>query len=307
MAQLARRGVHGQTVEIIARRILSGNTGEGETLDLKALQNELDVSLTALREALKVLSAKGIVDARQKRGTFVRPRADWNLLDGEVIRWQLVDCQNMEILDNLHELREIMEPAAARLAAERATDGDIAELERAVARMAAARTRYSAVNADICFHRAMLAASGNELLKRLEVAVEVDITERAPAPEGPTAHDAARRHYAVLAAIRAGDPEGAERAMLNILEYLEKPDACPLPPAGRDRRDDWSTGQPHLPGQADQVRRVIEPRHTKPAEAGLLAKGSAPSAACSTIPARTSPLPRRPASPATQSLRPDRC
>ncbi|MEO3747504.1 GntR family transcriptional regulator [Plantactinospora sp. B5E13] len=87
MAQYARRGVHGQTVEVIARRILAGEIAEGDTLNLTALQGELDVSLTALREALKVLSAKGIVDARQKRGTFVRPRADWNLLDGDIIRW----------------------------------------------------------------------------------------------------------------------------------------------------------------------------------------------------------------------------
>ena len=73
------RGVHGQTVEALALRILSGEIPEGATLDLLALREELDVSLTALREALKVLSAKGIIDARQKRGTFVRPRAAWSL------------------------------------------------------------------------------------------------------------------------------------------------------------------------------------------------------------------------------------
>lgn len=68
------RGVHGQTVEALASRILSGELAEGQTLDLPALREELDVSLTALREALKALTAKGMIDARQKRGTFVRPR-----------------------------------------------------------------------------------------------------------------------------------------------------------------------------------------------------------------------------------------
>lgn len=88
MSGYARRGVHGQTVEAIDHRVFSGRIGEGDTLDLGALQAELGVSLTALRESLKVLAAKGMVDARQKRGTFVRPRADWHLLDGDVLRWQ---------------------------------------------------------------------------------------------------------------------------------------------------------------------------------------------------------------------------
>ena len=88
MQQYAARGVHGQTVEVIAQRILTGQFAEGSTLDIVALQTEFDVSLTVLREALKVLAAKGMVDARPKRGTFVRPRADWSLLDGDVLRWQ---------------------------------------------------------------------------------------------------------------------------------------------------------------------------------------------------------------------------
>ncbi|MFC4858365.1 FadR/GntR family transcriptional regulator [Actinophytocola glycyrrhizae] len=71
------RGVHGQTVETLAGRILSGEYPEGTVLDLPTLRTELDLSLTALREALKVLTAKGMVDARQKRGTFVRPRSSY--------------------------------------------------------------------------------------------------------------------------------------------------------------------------------------------------------------------------------------
>ncbi len=88
MSLYGNRGVHGQTVDTIARRVLSGELPEGATLDLTAMQAELGVSLTALRESLKVLTAKGLVDARQKRGTFVRPRSDWNLLDPDVLRWQ---------------------------------------------------------------------------------------------------------------------------------------------------------------------------------------------------------------------------
>ena len=101
----ARRGEHGQTVEIIAQRILSGTIAEGETLNIAQLQDELGVSLTALREALKVLTAKGLVDARQKRGTFVRPRSEWHLLDRDVIRWQFDTDADPRLLEELHEVR----------------------------------------------------------------------------------------------------------------------------------------------------------------------------------------------------------
>src|SRR3954469_3669050 len=139
MTPYARRGVHGQTVEALARRILGGDIPEGATLDLVALQSELDVSLTALRESLKVLAAKGMVDARQKRGTFVRSRADWNLLDADVLRWQFEGGRAGEadrsLLQRLAEVRAIIEPAAVRLAAERRTDADLAALDAALAAM----------------------------------------------------------------------------------------------------------------------------------------------------------------------------
>src|SRR5262249_34559249 len=140
MTPYARRGVHGQTVEALARRILGGEIPEGATLDLVALQSELDVSLTALRESLKVLAAKGMVDARQKRGTFVRARADWTLLDADVLRWQFEGGRTTgaerSLLRNLAEVRAIIEPAAVRLAAERRTEADLLSLETAVAAMA---------------------------------------------------------------------------------------------------------------------------------------------------------------------------
>ena len=125
MTPYARRGVHGQTVETLARRRISaGEIPEGATLDMAALQSELDVSLTVLREALRVLAAKGMVDARQKRGTFVRPRSDWNLLDADVaalaVRREQRHRRRPGTLRDLAEVRGIIEPAAARLAAARA-------------------------------------------------------------------------------------------------------------------------------------------------------------------------------------------
>src|SRR6266545_2268237 len=129
MQQYVARGVHGQTVEVLAQRILNGQLAEGATLDIAALQSEFDVSLTVLREALRVLAAKGMVDARPKRGTFVRPRAHWSLLDG-----------------------------------------DVTALDHALDAMAAAGDDAgAAVAADLSFHRALLAATHNELVLRMEV------------------------------------------------------------------------------------------------------------------------------------------
>jgi GntR family transcriptional regulator, galactonate operon transcriptional repressor len=220
LAQYARRGVHGQTVEVIARRILAGEIAEGETLNIAALQDELDVSLTALREALKVLSAKGIVDARQKRGTFVRPRADWNLLDGDVIRWQFAERAAPHLLDQLQEVRGIVEPAAARLAASRATDDDLAALDAALAHMTEADgDPTAAVAADLSFHRALLAATHNEWLERMEVMMDTGLAERDRLVHGIDRHDdPVPSHRAVVDAIRTHDAVAAEHAMRGLLD-----------------------------------------------------------------------------------------
>jgi DNA-binding FadR family transcriptional regulator len=220
LAQYARRGVHGQTVEIIARRILTGEIAAGATLNIAALQEELDVSLTALREALKVLAAKGIVDARQKRGTFVRPRADWNLLDGDVIRWRFAEGADPRLLDNLHEVRSIVEPAAARLAAGRATDDDLAALDGALDEMTAATgDPVAAVAADLSFHRALLAATHNELLENMEVVMETGLAARDRLVHGVEQYDdPVPSHRAVVDAIRARDAVAAETAMRQLLE-----------------------------------------------------------------------------------------
>ncbi|WP_407563699.1 FadR/GntR family transcriptional regulator [Streptomyces sp. 184] len=228
MSGYARRGVHGQTVETLAHRVLGGEIAEGATLDLAALQAELGVSLTALRESLKVLAAKGMVDARQKRGTFVRPRADWNLLDADVLRWRFETAGRQQdgggaaspLLRDLDEVRGIVEPAAVRLAAVRRTAADLAALDTALAAMAAARDGAAeAVAADLAFHRALLAASHNELLERMDLVIASGLAARDRLVHGPGHHpqDPVPGHRAVLEAIRAGDPDAAESAMRTLL------------------------------------------------------------------------------------------
>ncbi|MGH8877102.1 MAG: FadR/GntR family transcriptional regulator [Stackebrandtia sp.] len=218
MSEYSKRGVHGQTVREVARRILSGEFPEDSTISVAELEADLDVSRTALREALKVLAAKGLVGARQKRGTFVRSRSDWNLLDADIIRWQFADRGDESFLDNLHELRGIVEPAGVRLAALRRTDTDIAAMDAALAEMAAAKNPGEAVTADLGFHQALFTATHNELIERMEVLIETGLATRDRLVHGAHPHDdPVPSHRAVADAVRLGDPDAAEAAMRELL------------------------------------------------------------------------------------------
>jgi GntR family galactonate operon transcriptional repressor len=220
MSLYGNRGLHGQTVDAIARRVLSGELPEGATLDIEALQRELGVSLTALRESLKVLAAKGLVGARQKRGTFVRERSEWNLLDPDVLRWQFSAQADTRLLGSLDEVRSIIEPAAVRLAASRRTDEDLARLDEALEAMAGAHDPVSAVESDLAFHRALLVATHNELLERMQNVLESALAARDQLVHGPegTSDDPVPSHRAVLDAVRGQDAGAAEQAMRALLD-----------------------------------------------------------------------------------------
>ncbi|MGW4061131.1 FadR/GntR family transcriptional regulator [Amycolatopsis sp. NPDC004747] len=228
MTEHRPRGLHGQTVEALASRILSDEWGEGTVLDLPALREELDISLTALREALKVLAAKGMIDARQKRGTFVQPREKWNMLDADVMRWQTAAADDPGLLDELSEVRAVVEPAAARIAAGRATEEDLDSLRDALADMTAAGDDPDAsVQADLAFHRRLMAATHNNFLMRMERIIAIGLAERDKLVHGTSpAEDPVPSHRKVFDAIVAGDPAAAEQAMLALVtkagEDLEK-------------------------------------------------------------------------------------
>ncbi|HEY3463489.1 MAG TPA: FCD domain-containing protein [Amycolatopsis sp.] len=219
MTEHRPRGLHGQTVEALASRILSDEWGEGTVLDLPALREELDISLTALREALKVLAAKGMIDARQKRGTFVQPREKWNMLDADVMRWQTAAADDPGLLDELTEVRAVVEPAAARIAAGRASEEDVEGLREALADMAAAGDDPEAsVQADLAFHRRLMAATHNNFLMRMERVIAIGLAERDKLVHGASAaEDPVPSHRKVFDAIVAGDPAAAEAAMLALV------------------------------------------------------------------------------------------
>ncbi|TDD42965.1 FadR family transcriptional regulator [Nonomuraea terrae] len=217
------RGIHGQVVEAIGRRIVSGQEAPGSTLDLDALEITYDVSKTVVREALKVLAAKGLVDARPKRGTFVRSRSQWSLLDPDLLRWQFEEPSGSGLLDDLYEVRIIVEPAGARLAALRRTEEEVELLAAALAAVDEQADAEAIIEADLAFHRQLLEASHNELLIRMEYIIEIGLRARdlLVHTEGHR-DDFLPPHRAVLDAVRRADPDGAERAMRELLEQAAK-------------------------------------------------------------------------------------
>lgn len=218
----AGRGLHGQIVHELGTRIVSGRLGPEESIDLGRLEVELDISRTVLREALKVLAAKGLIDARQKRGTFVRPRTHWHLLDADVLRWQFSGQVTEEALGQLAEVRIIVEPAGARLAALRREEADLAALSEALQAMAeSGPASAGTVEADLRFHRALLTATHNELLIRMEAVIEVGLAARdalVHTDHGGAVRDPLPAHRAVFDAVRDRDPDAAEQAMRELLE-----------------------------------------------------------------------------------------
>ncbi|CAM5762866.1 FadR family transcriptional regulator [Bosea minatitlanensis] len=163
----------GQVAQKLAVAIISGEIGAGELLPNEdALRADISVSRTAFREAVKILTAKGLVEARPKSGTRAAPRERWNLLDPDVLSWHFEADPNEKFIRDLFELRRFVEPSVARLAAQRRTAADIARIEAALRAMTE-NPPYSdaCVRGDLAFHEAIFAASQNAPLQCLASAV----------------------------------------------------------------------------------------------------------------------------------------
>src|SRR4051794_28329733 len=162
-----RRGLHGELVHDIGLRILRGELEPGDSL--AAGWDDQDVSRTVVREAVKVLAAKGLIVSRPKTGTHVRERRYWHMLDPDVLAWHLEAEPRDDFYMSVLETRRLIEPAVAALAATRAQDDEMAELEAAFARMAqsAASDLPAYIEADIRFHEVILEGCHNELLTHL--------------------------------------------------------------------------------------------------------------------------------------------
>lgn len=222
MEAMDGKGLHGRVIQDLGQAIISGEFAPGATLPG---QDEccarLGVSRTVLREALRVLAAKGLVDARPKAGTFVRPREYWNFLDRDILEWRLKWDDRDAVLTQVYELRHMVEPTAAFLAASRAKLHDFRRMGEAFDAMAAAGRTHDSIKSDLEFHRAIIEASGNDMLSSLGRVVESVLTISfrigADNPDG-TEHSLAL-HKAILDAIVDRNGTEARVAMRKLIDY----------------------------------------------------------------------------------------
>lgn len=217
----AWRGLHGMVMNALGVRIMRGELVPESPIDPEALMTEFDVSRTVVREALKTLAAKGLVDARPKLGTYVTDRARWQLLDVDVMRWRVEEEVDRRLLIELDQVRTIIEPAAAAMAATAHSPAQLQTIRQAHARMIDALERgdeSAHVDDDVAFHLAILAASGNELLERFEVILEPALRARhALAIRHATSTEYLDLHGAVVEAIEAGDADAAHARSESLL------------------------------------------------------------------------------------------
>jgi len=210
-----RRGLHGEVVHRIALQIVSGELQPGDVLSEDDLTSDLAISRTVVREAVRVLSAKGLVEARPRTGTRVKPRSAWNIADPDVMHWRLETGPDSKLFEEMSEVRRGIEPVAAGLAASRATAEEIEAIADAFAGMEAGAGEQAAyLAADLRFHDGILAACHNELMWHLGGILRAVLQTTF---EVTTAPPRSRRralplHEAILLGIRARDPEAAEEA-----------------------------------------------------------------------------------------------
>jgi GntR family galactonate operon transcriptional repressor len=216
-----RRGLHGEVVHTIGLRILRGELQPGDPLPTEEeLNADHGLSRTVLREAVRVLAAKGLVHAQPKTGTRVRPRSEWNIVDPDVLAWRVEAGPDSELYEQVTEVRVGIEPHAARLSAERATDEEIEAIREAYEAMdAGVKDQAAYLAADLLFHERILAACHNELLGHLGSMLRAVFRTTF---EYTTSSSTSRRralplHGAILDGIAAGDGDAAEAAMRTLI------------------------------------------------------------------------------------------
>ena len=218
---IRRRGIHAEVLGELGVRIVGGVYPPGTILPRADVwAEEMRVSRTVIREVTRVLAEKGLVKARQRAGTRVCERADWDLMDPEVISWYRIAGPDLQFFRDLTDVRVAIESTAARLAAERATDDEIEgmrELYRAMQQHVSVPDDYA--TADLELHAAILHAAHNALLARLTQAISEglvasrDVTIRSPGGS----ERALPLHANVIEAIAARDADLAAEQMTELV------------------------------------------------------------------------------------------
>lgn len=216
-------GAHAAVLRGIGLAILSGEFPEGSALPAKeVLMQRYGVSNTPLREALQSLTAKGLIAARTKVGTWVRNGADWNMFDPDILGWRLEVGIDDAFLAKLFEMRQAFEPVSAAVAALRRSDEQVRDMRALVLDMAAAApdmTRF--IDADLALHLLVLTASANPFMRSIgaliRTALAASFASSAPSDDPRRAERAVAQHAAIVEAIARGQPQEAADAMMTVI------------------------------------------------------------------------------------------
>jgi DNA-binding FadR family transcriptional regulator len=207
----------------LGRNIVTGHYDNAAFPTEAELAQQHGVSRSVTREAVKMLTAKGLLTARPRRGTVIEPTSSWNLFDTDVLHWLLERPFSVDLLRQFNQLRVVIEPEAAALAASFAKPADVKAIARGLARMdAAEQGQDDPLEADIAFHIAILHASGNPFYAQFREMVttalrtSIRFTNQI---KGRAANVA--DHGAVYQAIKSADADAARTAMrLLIVDVL---------------------------------------------------------------------------------------
>lgn len=224
MGRRKPRNFHSQVIFALGTRIVSGAYPEGHILPGDAeLIGQFGVSRTVLREALKTLAAKGLVEARARVGTRVLPRSRWNMFDSDVLLWHLEAGIGVDFIASLSEVRMAVEPEAAALAAIRHNQAQAEELMgwvEAMARQGQSAEEFA--HNDVGFHQVVAQASGNPFMVSLssvvEVALMASFTISSPVEGGAAFEKAVRMHRSIAEAIVSREAELARIAMREAIQ-----------------------------------------------------------------------------------------
>ena len=220
------RTTHGRSfthdiVQRLGQEIVCGVYGAQNPFPIEAeLCKRLGVSRSVLREAVKMLTTKGLLNARPRQGTWVEPETNWNLLDPDVLRWFLERKFSPTLLLEFTQVRLAIEPMAASMAASLASDEAKAAIDVALDRMKAAeRGEDDPLESDIAFHVAILRASGNRFLVQMRDLIDVALRTsiRLTNRRKGVRLASIAGHQKVSDTILAGDAEGASRAMRELM------------------------------------------------------------------------------------------
>lgn len=203
-------------------QIVCGVYDRNESLPTEAdLCEKFGVSRSAVREAVKMLSAKGLITSKPRQGIRIQPEEQWNIFDTDLLRWSLESNPSMKVLKEFLQMRIAIEPEAASLAARFATPDKIDAIEIALERMRAAEDNLEAeLEADIAFHVSILYASNNRFYIRLRdfIQTALRVSIRHTSPIKANHEGVVEDHAKVLSAIKNRNPERAKHAMLLLID-----------------------------------------------------------------------------------------